>query len=410
MERPTALWLALTLGFAGFALALVGGCSDNQLTNDSADLTARSDLSIVEDFSLPDREPTDHPQLPQVQNFGGPVLANIEIWTVVWQGDEELGAQVHKFQQWMLKSTYWVDSLDEYGVGPGTSKGVVVWPSPAPANLGDNELKNIVKAVVAQLPEPVNANSVVSFIIPKSTTLTMGGEPGCISYGGYHYQTRTVAGGNTFIPYMVNLQCDEPEKTNFDLLTEVISHEAAEAATDPYPGVDPAWTNDTVIVGGEVGDICVFLTTKFEADFSDVDAGASHESYVVQRLYSQEIAASGNADPCQPAPMTPYFNVALEPTDSVVRVDATTGVGETIVQIQPFAYGDVGDIDFIIFGAGQVPGITIEPNMGKTQAGKTIGLVIKADSMAKGQTAPLIVEAKTSDGATNLWYGSVTVR
>src|SRR5438132_820097 len=44
---------------------------------------------------LPKRDPKDHPQLPAVDDLGGGVLTNLELWTIVWKGDEALGAQVH---------------------------------------------------------------------------------------------------------------------------------------------------------------------------------------------------------------------------------------------------------------------------------------------------------------------------
>jgi hypothetical protein len=410
-ERSTSLWLALTLGFVGFVLALVG-CSNNQLSNNTPpDMAQPRDLTVGPDLSFPDRDPTNHPDLPQVQNFGGPVLDAPEVWTVVWQGDEELGDKVNKFTGWMLQSDFWKDTLAEYGVHAGIAKGVVVLPSAAPSTLDDAAVKTLVKSVIAGLPEPVNANSAISFVVPVSTQQTMQGGQGCVDYGGYHSQTRTVAGGTTSISYLVNLQCTEGSKTLFDLLTEVVSHEVAESATDPFPFSAPGWSNDTVLVGGEIGDLCVGLVTSYQATFSDVDAGTnSAETYVVQRMYSQKVAALGNADPCVPAPATPYFGAALEPMDTTVKVDASSGMGEGVIQILPYAYGDVGDITWTLYGTGMVTGLTVAPKSGVAHAGQTIRVDIQATTQAKGQQLPLVVEAKTQDGTLNEWFGSLTIR
>jgi hypothetical protein len=410
-DRSTPIWIALTLGLAGFALAL-GGCSSNQLQNNGAppDMATVHDLTAGPDLTLPDRDPTNHPMPPQVTNYGGEVIHAPEIWTVVWQGDEDLGAKVNKFSGWMVQSDYWTQSLAEYDIHAGVAKGVVVLPSAAPATIDDSAFKNLVKSVIAGLPEPVNSNSIISFIIPVKTQSTMQGGQGCVDYGGYHSQTRTVAGGSTSIPYLVNLQCTEGSKSLFDLLTEVISHEVAEAASDPYPFTQPGWTNDTVLVGGEIGDLCVELTTSYQATFNDADAGASEEHYVVQRLYSQQAAASGKSDPCVPAPMTPYFNVALVPTDTNIKLDAASGMGSAVIQVQPFAYGDVGEITWTLFGTGMVTGLTVAPKMGITHAGETIRVDVSATTKAKGQQLPLVVEAKSADGTINEWFGSITIR
>src|SRR2546421_5180821 len=74
-ERSTTLWVALTLGLAGLALA-IAGCSNNELSNNNnnplPDLAIVStDMAVGPDLSLPDRDPTNHPDLPQVENGGG---------------------------------------------------------------------------------------------------------------------------------------------------------------------------------------------------------------------------------------------------------------------------------------------------------------------------------------------------
>lgn len=411
-ERSTTLWLALSLGVAGFVFALTG-CSDNKLSNmPVADMAQPLDLTALPDLALPARDPADHPELPQVTNYGGPVLANPEVWTVVWPGDEDLGARVNKFTGWMLSSDFWVNSMGEYGVGAGVAKGVIVLPSAAPSTIDDKDLKNVVKSVVAMLGEPTNSNSLIQFVVPEAVKQTMQGGQGCVDYGGYHSQTRSTTGGSVSIAYAVNLQCKEGSKTLFDLLTEVVTHEVAEAASDPLPFNQPGWTNDTVLLGGEIGDLCVELTTSFMATFpGDVDAGvaASTEKYVVQRLYSQKAAKAGKSDPCVPAPSSPYFNVALDPTDAVVKLDTTSGSGDTMVKVEPYAMGDVGAIEWTLYGADMVPGLTVDPSSGSAAPGETIRMTIHATTAAKGQQVPLVVEAKTSDGVINEWFGSITV-
>src|SRR6185312_7555386 len=95
-------------------LALVAGCGDHpQMMPPPPDMA---------------RAPLDHPPLWRLTHGTGAVQAAPEIWTVVWQGDEAIGADTADFVDWMLHSDYWTGSLGEYGIGAGVSKGLVVIP------------------------------------------------------------------------------------------------------------------------------------------------------------------------------------------------------------------------------------------------------------------------------------------
>jgi hypothetical protein len=394
-------FVVLALGFFG--------CSDNKIPEVTPDLAIAYDLTMGPDLAFPARDPSSHPALPLVDNGGGMVLAAPEIWTVVWPGDEALGAKVNEFMGWMLTSDYWTTSLGEYGVGAGIAKGVIVMPSAPPATIDDKDFKTHVKTVISLLPEPTNANTDISFIIPVSIKSTMQGGQGCTDYGGYHSQTRTASGATASVPYMVNLQCHYGSTPLFDVLTEVLSHEAAESSSDPLPFSSPAWDNQSILIGGEIGDLCVDLTTTFNVDVTDADAGTSHEAYVVQRLYSQKIAAAGGkVDPCLPAPSTPYFNVGLDPSDSNITVDATSGMGSVEIKVEPFAMGAVGPIKWTIFPIGT--GVNADPDSGENSAGDTIRMNLTANTQAKGNDFPIVLEAELADGTINEWFGSVSVR
>jgi len=398
-----------------FCIAMSGavvGCSDNKLGNPGQmmpDMAQIFDLTVAPDLMFPSRDPSNHPDLPQVQNEGGTVLDAPNVWTIVWPGDEALGEKANTFVRGMLASGYWSGSLGEYGVGAGVANGVYVMPTSAPPSIDDSTFTKTVKTIVAALPTPADKNTILSFIIPKNTTSTMGGGQGCQDYGGYHSQTKSATGSTANIAYAVNLQCDDPTLSPFDALTDVMSHELAEASTDPFPRSSPGWSNFTVASGGEIGDLCVFLDTHIEVTLNNGDAGEDHETYNVQRLYSQKIAAMENADPCVPAPSTPYFNAALDPSDIDITLD-TSGSGSGMMKLEPYAYGDVGPITWQIYGLDG-SGVTANPSKGTAQPGETIRVTYTANSTAK-QTggAILFVETETTDGVINEWFGSVSVR
>ncbi len=401
------------LGLVGLTLAM--GCSGGGLAsnNDNPDLAmaaAPSDLAPAPpDLELPRRDPTDHPASWDVPNNGGPVLPNAEIYTIVWPGDEALGAQVDQFHSWMLGSTYWTGSLGEYGVGAGTAKGVIVLPTAAPKTIDDSAFGTLIKQSIASglFPAP-DKNTLFAFIVPKNTTSTLQGTTGCQEYGGYHAETQTASHSGVFVPYSVNLQCAGfAAGSAFDGLTDVLSHEAAEAATDPHPYTRPGWVSYEVPLGGEIGDLCVGLEVSESAAIDVPDAGTDNLNYLVTRLYSAKAAADGTTDPCVPAPNHPYFNVAINPPAITVNVDST-GKGTLLVKVEPFAYGSVGTIKWALEGQPG-PGVTVKPTSGQGTAGDTTYMQIDVNGAQAGYPYPLSLYTQSANGGTNQWFSSITV-
>jgi hypothetical protein len=321
----------------------------------------------------------------------------------------------------MLSSdNFWVVSLSEYGIGKGIAKGKIVLAEAAPATLDDSAVGPLIKAHIADgtFPQP-NTQTLFSFVIPKKTKSTMQGGAGCQDYGGYHSETRTAAGAKTFVPYAINLQCSGfGGATPFDNLTLVVSHEVAEVATDPHPFTNPTYSrsyNDSPL-GGEVGDLCTGLDTSFNITIPgsppDADGGAGEPStmvtYYVTRLWSNAAAAANNADPCVPAP-APYFNVAVDPPHIDATIDSTMATTFT-AQIEPFAYGDVGQIKWRL-ATQPGPGVTIDPTSGTNNPGETIRMTVTIDPSAQGGSYPVYFEARsTKAGGFNQWVGTLNLQ
>jgi hypothetical protein len=390
---------------------VVFGCSPAANNTVAMDMTAPPvDMGPpAPDLSFPSRAPTDHPPLLQMANGGGPVMKSMEVYTVVWQGDEALGEQVQTFLEWMMTSTYYTGSLAEYGVGPGQAMGVIVLPVAKPATLDDSAISPLIKGYIADhtFPAP-NANTVFSFIVPETTQSTLYGSNGCSDYGGYHAETRVATGSNQFVPYAINLQCKGfGGNTPFDGITEVLSHEIAETATDGHPYTDTAYSADPSMapLGGEVGDLCVGLSTTFNVTQDVADGGATPESYYVTRLYSNKAAAAGNSDPCVPAPAgDPYFDVAVDP------IDITLPAGQSMTaKLEPYAFGDVGVIKWALEGQpGQ--GITVSPESGQVKAGDTVGLTINVAAKTQSGTYPIFLYVDSQKGGSNQWMSAINVQ
>jgi hypothetical protein len=167
---------------------------------------------------------------------------------------------------------------------------------------------------------------------PSGTNVTYGSQSSCVSYGGYHTNTTYGPNGSSII-YAVIPRCTSFNGlTGFDIVTGALSHELAEASTDPLPRSSPAYINvdidhiywSIVLVGpsggiGEVGDLCQVSSTPY---FNPPEAALSR--YTVQRIWSNANAAAGH-DPCQPALPTSeepfYFNAVPKLSTVVVDVD-----------------------------------------------------------------------------------------
>lgn len=396
-------WSRIVVLFA----ALSAGCSGAPPSPGAPDLShAAPDLgpdlaSPPPDLELPSRDPTNHPPLPMMSKHGGPVLKAMAIWTVVWPGEEQLGARTERFHAWMLRSDYWTQSMAQYGVGAGVSKGLIVLPDPAPAQMDVGVFEGLTAALAKQ--HPVDANTVFAFVVPLTTQVTGGGGAGCFSYGGYHTQT---SGG---VPYEVNLQCGGLGTGGFDDLTFVLSHEAAEAATDPRPFSNPGWFSDDYSILGEIGDLCNPLGENLTSGNPPLDGGVADDLYYVARLWSNKNASLGDVDPCVPAPPGAiYFNVGVEPNTGTVTVDKQ-GRAALQIKFEPYSYGDVGAIHWQV--AQGIPGVNILPNHGSAHAGDTIPGTITVTPLAQSGTYIFSLSSTAAKtGGNQQWFGTLTIQ
>ena len=393
-------------------LSGLAGCSHHATQAGSHDLDVPVDLEVARvdmaeplDFSFPPRDPTEHPAALRLDNFGGPTIAAVETYTVVWPGDEALGAKVETFVAFLVQSDWWARTLTQYGAAPGVSKGVVVMNKPAPTSLDDDELTALISGMITDgvIPTP-NANTLLLFVPPRTLHYTLQGQVGCDVYGGYHSETNLIAGQK--ISYAVNLQCAGSaldSKIAFDDLTVTISHEAAEAQSDPFPFSDPGWATRTSPLGGENADLCVFENARVTAPGV---AAAPATTYLVATVYSQAAAVAGDQVLCQPS-ATPFFNVAITPADIVVNRTKLIG-GTASAKFLPFSFGDVGSITWTLaFSPGS--GIKVTPSSGTAKAGDTIPFTVGATSSAKSGGYLMAITVRDAAGDKANYVASIEI-
>ncbi len=360
------------------AIALVCGCG--------AEPGAAPDMA---------RGPMEHPPLWRLASGTIPVQAAPEVWPVVWQGDEAIGAAAADFLGWMLQSDYFRSSLGEYGIGAGVAHGLIVVPSPPPATLSDEELGALSTALVASGQITRSDNTQVAFLVSPNTAVTAGGAAGCDVFAGYHSHG---GGSPDAVAYSVALRCEGEAGQPIDQLTRVLSHEVAEAASDPAPS---AGLVDKSPGGQEIADLCNFG----QALPVDVPPDATHAAprrYWVQRLYSDARAADGTIDPCVPLGWDrPYWNVALDPPLLVAAPSSTSPLS---ARLDVFAYGDVGLIRWF----ASSDGAEVEPAGGEAHAGDTIAVTVTpTQGLHAGQAVEIDILSESQKAGSQIWFAYV---
>ena len=205
---------------------------------------------------------------PQLTYRNGPLLTNVEVFTVFWgaawqaPANAALPGQLNSFFDFILTSAL-LDQLAEYNV-PGKSIGhgkrigtLTITNSEPGASVTDAAIQQFIQSQISSGALPAaNPNSLYFLYLPPGTTVKQGSSASCKDFCGYHDVTST---GNIFyavMPYPGCSGCLGSLQT-LPALTSTSSHELCEAITDPVPG--QGWYDDT---NGEIGDICAWKTKQ----------------------------------------------------------------------------------------------------------------------------------------------------
>ncbi len=415
-------------GDAGSDSGREGGMSDAGV--DAGPITGNdggNDASVAADSGSESGSGVDasfveapHPSLPILINNGGVVLHTPKIVTITFPGDADM-ATYQAFGATATNNAWWDAIRKDYcdfgsssscvGDGPpGTSVELTTPPAASYADSQDPtatvSLKSFIQSLIpATIPQP-DAQTLLAFYFPTSTTITLDSAKSCQAFGGYH-NSMTV-NGVTFA-YAIMPECAAAPQQTLTVAQETIlaaSHEFAEAATDPFtPNAyylnfnDPAIAPWNALAGGEVGDMCFDLLGLRQDETTE-------NGFIVQRSWSNLHALAG-LDPCVPAAAAPYFSIAPE----MWLLTATPGGPP--VTMQGDAFSEAATAAWIVHGdddnatqANPNPYLTITFNGAKTatvQNGDkvTIGVTLNQDPGALtgtvGGAIGLIISA---DGPT----------
>jgi hypothetical protein len=254
--------------------------------------------------------------LPQVVPVGGPVLTVPKVQPILYASDPS-GSDVLAFLQELASTSYWTETTSEYGVGALTVLPAITVTTPAPATVSDAMLETMLADNTSGASPAWGAadpSTIYLFVLPPRT-IEQDAEGACCTN------------------YALSCACsgfDGPGITDLQERTIDMSHELVEAATDPFPDTNPAYTQEddadivwTLVTDGEVADMC-----EFNDDANVIPPGST---YMVQRSWSNAAAARFE-NPCVPVvTTTPYLNsfpqlASISYSDGVDPPFATRGL------------------------------------------------------------------------------------
>lgn len=375
------------------------------------------------------------PAPPQVvqSNPPGPVVSSPKVQLIAYASDTYL-SDVEAAVTELSQTATWSQQTSEYGVGALTVLPTITIPGTPPATLDDNSgdptpfEQTLVNNTSGANPAwgAADASTIYLFVLPQGTQIDSGGL--CCDnnegYFGYHWST-TVSGVD--IPYAVVCNCAnfvEPPLTALDDVTTTITHELAEAATDPFTN-NPAFAqeDDAHVVweygsfGAEIADMC-----QNNTDSNYTPPGST---YMVQRSWSNAAALAGT-NPCVPVPATgPYFNAYPVLPDMITINDyngdpvTTQGVKIPVGQtktIDILMHSEAptsGPWDVAVYDLSSYIGDTAKDatqlTLDKTSGvdGDVLHLtikVLKKDTILGGEG---FVLESTLGGQDNLWYAAI---
>jgi hypothetical protein len=326
-----------------------------------------------------------------------PVLDAMQVYTVVWPGDEAVGADVDRFTGALLASDAWLAAVGEYGIGAGAAHGVIVLGEAPPATIVDTDgsfygqrIRGVIGATTtagAVVPAP-SRNTVFLFVVPRATHA-----PG----GYYHSETAgqlmSASGGWLYVPYITVRQDHVGFVSDRDYLTWSTSHELVETATDPRSQLGGGYTSPWLGYLGEVGDLCNDIP---------VPAVLGGTTYAITRTYSAANAAERDVDPCVPALPGDYSNIALRPGRLGVPASGAR------IRLVPFSYGTAHPLAWHLYPG---PGFGVAPDHGTNRPGDDIIVTVTrtSDAVAPQPLQVWIDDPEHPDIPAQEWFGALTI-
>jgi hypothetical protein len=357
--------------------------------------------------------PGDHPPMPQVISFGGPVIASPHLVPVSFDNDP-LQGDIDTFVAAFDKTTYWSSVVAEYGIAKPTTMAPIHLPDVVPASVFDSDIQAFIQKKVMDktLPAPDSSTLYVLFY-PPGTTIDLNGSKSCATFHGYHNE---VVIGQQSTAYAIVSRCSgipEAPVTGIQYVSAVASHEVVEALTDPFVFSNPAFYEpDHDHIGfaflslAELGDMCALNGDAFYTpnDFP----------YTVQRIWSNALAKQGK-DPCFPNAKNSTYVMAVPELDDAIAsaLGKTKGVKipvgqEKTIAVDLFSDGPIDAWDVRAVEPSSMQStldLTLDRSTGTNGDKLMLTIKTKAKNATYGASPFVIVSRK--DSQQNLYVGLV---
>ncbi len=396
------------------------GTADASAPTDDGGIVAPPDASAPVEASVVDAGfPGPHPDVPQVQSYGGDVLDAPNVIPVFFANDDKQ-SMIEDFLHQLAGSSFWGDSTKEYGVGPLTVGSSIVVSDAPPQTTDVSQIESWLASYLdGTHPEwpAIAKNNVYTVFYPTTTTINDANwGQSCQSFGGYHFEAKG-AGGKSIV-YAVLPRCGSFNTglTADDQLTAALSHELIEASTDPFTVSLPAYSYVDVdhmvwnlMPLGEVGDMCAYQPQSYQRLVG---------AYMVQRPWSNASALAGH-DPCVPVLSEPYFNAAPILKDSlsldyygqsVVTKGVQVPLGQSkTIDVQMFS--DAPTADWTVqavdetYGTNQPHQLTFAWDSQSGNNGDVRHLTITRVANGTHAGTEFILYAQRGFTTANMWFG-----
>jgi len=408
-------------------VACGGSTSSPDAGNSGNDGGMTADVATADVSDAGEQYPAPHTAMPQVDYNGGRILANPEVVTITFAGDDPtLVGRFQQFDDTITQTPWWTAVSSEYCdstkacIGMGTSGGHVVVQDPPASSYTDSStgapstLQDFIKLHVGSGTEgdagspdggfvpdfpPANDNILYVIYFPTGVTITLDGDASCSSFGAYHNTTILPNSNGTpqTAAYAIIPRCDNTEATS----TVSASHEIAEASSDPdigegvlswYMTSNTLWTRE----GGEIGDLCEGIGSS--------NTDTTQSTFTVQRIWSNKSAAAGN-DPCVPIPTGEvYFNAAPRMSTVVLpKVGSVATVTLDAYSTAPYPPWTLNAVDFAAFQHGSaVLSFSFDNTM--VQNGDSPVLTVTCTGTMPGNQDEFAVESKDANGNRSSWF------
>jgi hypothetical protein len=239
--------------------------------------------------SSPSLEGLEDRTVPTVTFHGGALLPHVQVQGLYignqWSSNATLAGQVSYLEGYLksIVNSSYMDALTNAGYGVGRGSAVAGKISQASltsgSTLNDSTIRSWLSTYASNgtLIAP-NANSLYVCFVEPNVLVKAGSQDSHSNFLGYHWAFTAPNGATIHYAVMAypggaTANASLSWLTSAQQLTEVTSHEIAEAATDPNGGGfgTLGWNDDSFPTEGEVGDI-----TNAQACFVN--------GYAVQRI------------------------------------------------------------------------------------------------------------------------------